>query len=491
MSIYLNNILLLNLLFPIVGIASICLIKSSQRKVIKLIALNMSSLSFIGFLYLWVNFNRSTTKFQFIYKFSPILLFNLNILLGTDSVSLLFLILTTLLVPICLLVSWYSIKQFLREYLVIFLVLDSLLMGTFCSLDLLLFYILFESILIPMYLIIGIWGSRERKILANYYFFLYTLFGSLLLLVAIIYIFDQIGTADYTVLLVFSFSKLEQLILWFLLFISFSSKIPMLPLHLWLPEAHVEAPTAGSIILAGILLKLGVYGFIRFSLTLLPIASLYFAPLIYSLAIIGIIYGSLTAIRQSDLKKIIAYTSIAHMNLVILGIFSYNTVGFQGAIYQSLNHGFVSSGLFILIGSIYDRYRTRVIHYYGGLASTMPLFTLLFLLFNIANIGFPGTGSFLGELLIFTGLFRINTILTLFSALSLVISAVYTLWLFNRISFGNLKVQYLVNFIDLSGRECIAICPLILGSTLSGLYSNILLTSVNYNISYLIELSYI
>jgi proton-translocating NADH-quinone oxidoreductase chain M len=342
-----------------------------------------------------------------------------------------------------------------------------------------------------MYLIIGIWGSRERKILANYYFFLYTLFGSLLLLVAIIYIFDQIGTADYTVLLVFSFSKLEQLILWFLLFISFSSKIPMLPLHLWLPEAHVEAPTAGSIILAGILLKLGVYGFIRFSLTLLPIASLYFAPLIYSLATIGIIYGSLTAIRQSDLKKIIAYTSIAHMNLVILGIFSYNTVGFQGAIYQSLNHGFVSSGLFILIGSIYDRYRTRVIHYYGGLTSTMPLFTLFFLLFNIANIGFPGTGSFLGELLIFIGLFRINTILTLFSALSLVISAVYTLWLFNRISFGNLKVQYLVNFIDLSGRECITICPLILGSILSGLYSNILLTSVNYNISYLIELSYI
>jgi proton-translocating NADH-quinone oxidoreductase chain M len=491
MCTYLNRILLLNLLFPIIGIAVILLIKSDQRKVIKLIALNASSFSFIGFLYLWINFNKSIIKFQFIYKSTPILLFNFNIMLGVDGVSLLFLVLTTLLIPVCFVISWYSVKYFIKEYLITFLILDFLLIGTFSSLDLLLFYVLFESILIPMFLIIGIWGSRERKILANYYLFMYTIFGSLLLLVAIIYIFDQIGTADYTVLLVFSFSDFEQLILWFLLFMSFSSKIPMLPLHLWLPEAHVEAPTAGSVILAGILLKLGVYGFIRFSITLFPIASFYFTPLIYSLAIIGIIYGSLTAIRQSDFKKIIAYTSIAHMNLVILGIFSYNIIGLQGAVYQSINHGFISSGLFILIGSIYDRYRTRIINYYSGLASVMPIFTFIFLLFNIANIGFPGTGSFLGELFIFIGLFKVNSILTLFSALSLILSALYTLWLFNRISFGNLKVQYLVGFIDLNVKEFITIIPLILGSTVSGLYSNILLTPITYNMNYLIELTYI
>jgi NADH-quinone oxidoreductase subunit M len=491
MFAYLNNILLLNLLFPIIGVVLILFIKSNQRRVIKLIGLNMSGCSFIGFLYLWLNFNNSTVNFQFIYKFSPVLLLNLNILLGTDGISLLFIILTTLLIPVCLLVSWYSVNYFLREYVVILLILEVLLIGTFCSLDLLLFYVCFESILIPMYVIIGIWGSRQRKILANYYFFLYTLLGSILLLVGIVYIFDQIGTADYTVLLVFSFSKFEQLILWLLLFISFSSKIPMVPLHLWLPEAHVEAPTAGSIILAGLLLKLGVYGFIRFSITLFPIASFYFTPLVYSLAIIGVIYGSLTAIRQSDLKKIIAYTSIAHMNLVVLGIFSCNTVGFQGAVYQSINHGFISSGLFILIGSIYDRYRTRVINYYSGLAAVMPLFTLLFLFFNIANIGFPGTGNFLGELLIFIGLFKINNMLTLFSALSLIISAVYTLWLFNRISFGNLKIQYLVGFIDINTREFITVFPLISGSLISGLYTNILLSPIIYNISYLIELIYI
>lgn len=488
MCTYLNIILLFNLLFPIIGVVLILLVQSSQKKTMKLIALNMSSLSFLGFLYLWANFNKSTIKFQFIYKSPPILFFNLNILLGIDGISLLFLVLTTLLVPICLLISWYSVKYFLRGYLVIFLVLSFLLIGTFCSLDLLLFYIFFETILIPMFLIIGVWGSRERKVLANYYFFLYTLFGSFLLLLAIIYVLDQIGTTDYTVLAVFSFSTLEQLILWFLMFISFSSKIPMLPLHLWLPEAHVEAPTAGSVILAGILLKLGVYGFIRFSVAFFPIGSYYFTPLIYSLAIVGIIYGSLTAIRQSDLKKIIAYTSIAHMNLVILGIFSYNTLSFQGSIYQSINHGFISSGLFILIGGIYDRYRTRVINYYGGLTHVMPVFVFTFLLFNIANIGFPGTGNFLGELFIFIGLFKINNILTLFSALSLIISAVYSLWLFNRISFGNLKIQYIRGFVDLNIRESLVITPLIVGSLMSGIYSSFLLSSINYNISYLIEL---
>jgi proton-translocating NADH-quinone oxidoreductase chain M len=341
-----------------------------------------------------------------------------------------------------------------------------------------------------MFIIIGIWGSRERKILANYYFFIYTIAASILLLVAILYIFDQTGTTDYFIGILFSFSKMEQILLWFLFFISFSSKIPMLPVHLWLPEAHVEAPTVGSIILAGVLLKLGVYGFIRFSIVIFPMGAFYFTPLVYSLATIGIIYTSLTAIRQSDLKKIIAYTSISHMNLVVLGIYSYNIIGIQGAIYQSVNHGFISSGLFILIGIIYDRHKTRILNYYGGLSSITPLFTFIFLFFSFANIGFPCTGNFLGELLIFIGLFKLNIIITLFSSLSLVISAIYSLWLFNRISFGNLKIQYLTNFLDLNIREFSTLIPLIISSLISGIYSNILLSLINYNITYLIEFVY-
>lgn len=488
---YLNNILLVTILLPIIGIILISFIKPNQIRIIKLIALNLSNLSFLGVLYLLCNFNKAFIKFQFIFKLPLIPFFNLNILLGIDGVSILFLVLTTLLVTICILISWNSIRYNVREFFMMFLILNFLLINVFCCLNLLLFYIFFESILIPMYIIIGIWGSRERKILANYYFFIYTLVGSIILLLAIVYIYDQIGNLDYILLLAFSFSNIEQLLLWLAFFLSFSSKVPMLPVHLWLPEAHVEAPTAGSVILAGILLKLGTYGFIRFSITLFPAASFYFTPFVYSLSIIAIIYGSLTAIRQSDLKKIIAYTSIAHMNFVLLGIFSYSIIGIEGAVFQSINHGFVSSALFILVGTIYDRYKTRIIIYYGGLASVMPIFALIFLFFSMANIGFPGTGNFLGELFVFIGSFKINIILTLFSALSLIISAVYSLWLYNRISFGNLKVQYLNSFSDLNFRESFVFIPLIFGSLFSGIYSNILLTPIHFNISCLIEFMYI
>lgn len=488
---YLNNILLINTLFPIIGIILILFLKPKQTRIIKLIALNLSNLSFLGFLYLLSNFNKAFIKFQFVFKFPLILLFNLNIILGIDGISILFIILTTLLITVCILVSWNNIKSNLKEFLIMFLILNFLLISVFCCLNLLLFYIFFESILIPMFLIIGIWGSRDRKILANYYFFIYTLFGSILLLLAIIYIYDQIGNLDYILLLTFSFSKIEQFLLWLAFFLSFASKVPMFPFHLWLPEAHVEAPTAGSIILAGVLLKLGTYGFIRFSIILFPLASFYFTPFIYSLSIVSIIYGSFTAIRQSDLKKIIAYTSIAHMNFVLIGIFSYNVIGIEGAIFQSINHGFVSSALFILVGTLYDRYKTRIVLYYGGLASVMPIFASIFLFFNLANIGFPGTGNFLGEFLIFIGSFKINTILTIFSALSLIISAIYSLWLYNRISFGNLKIQYLKNFLDLNLKECFTVIPLIFGSLFSGIYSNILLSPIHFNISCLIEFMFI
>lgn len=314
-----------------------------------------------------------------------------------------------------------------------------------------------------MFLIVGVWGSREKKILASYYFFFYTLLGSVLMLLSILYIYYQAGTTDYEALLTFSFSKLEQKFLWFTFFLAFASKVPMMPVHLWLPEAHVEAPTAGSVILAGVLLKLGTYGFLRFSLPLFPKACFFFTPLIDTIAVIGIIYASFTAIRQTDFKRIIAYTSIAHMNLVILGIFSFNVIGLEGAILQSLSHGFIASGLFLVIGVVYDRYRTRIVQYYGGLATVMPVYTVIFLTLTVANISFPGTSSFVGEFLILLGSFKVNTTITFFSAIGVILGGAYSLWLFNRIVFGNLKIQYISKFLDLSLRELIIFVPLLIG----------------------------
>ena len=487
----LNYILLFIILLPIIGIILILFSSLKQKLFIKLIALNISSLIFLNFVYLLLFFDKSSVKFQFICKLKLILLFNLNFLLGIDGISLIFLLLTTLLFPVCLILSWKSIQFFFKEYYIIFLFLEFCLLNVFCCLDILFFYIFFEIILIPMFLIIGIWGSRNRKILANYYFFLYTLFGSIVMLISIIYILDQIGTTDYQLLLTFSFIYNEQKLLWFSFFLSFASKVPMIPFHLWLPEAHVEAPTIGSVILAGILLKLGTFGFIRFSIPIFPYGSFYFTPLVYTLVIMGVIFGSFTAVRQSDLKRVIAYTSIAHMNLVLLGLFSYNTIGMEGAIFQSINHGFVSSALFSIIGVIYDRYKTRIIQYYSGLALVMPLFTLCFLFFSLANTGFPGTGNFIGELLIFIGSFKINIFLTLLSATGLIISATYSLWLFNRLVFGNLKLQYTKQFFDINFREFCIFIPLLIGSIISGIYSNFLLTLIHFNINFLIELIYI
>ena len=399
-------------------------------------------------------------------------------------------LLTTLLIPICILISWNSIGSNLKGYLISFLLIEFFLIGVFCILDLLFFYIFFESVLIPMFLIIGIWGSRERKVLAAYYFFLYTLFGSVLMLLSILYIYWQVGTTDYELLLSFTFSEQEQKLLWFTFFLAFASKVPMIPVHLWLPEAHVEAPTAGSVILAGILLKLGTYGFIRFSLPLFPQASFFFTPLVYTIAATGIVYTSFTAIRQTDFKRIIAYTSIAHMNLVMLGIFSFNVIGIEGAILQSLSHGFVASALFLVIGVVYDRYRTRIVQYYGGLASMMPIYIAIFLFFTMANISFPGTSSFVGEFLILVGSFKVNTTITFLGATSVVIGGAYSLWLFNRIAYGNLKVQYTSSFIDLSLKEFLTFLPLILGTLIIGLYPNIFLNSTNMSVNNLIELLY-
>jgi proton-translocating NADH-quinone oxidoreductase chain M len=435
-------------------------------------------------------FKKSIGSFQFVTTFKWLAFFNLTFTLGVDGISLFFLILTTLLIPLCLLTSWNSVSDYLREFLIYFLLLDFFLIGTFCVVDLLFFYVFFESVLIPMFLIIGIWGSRDRKILAAYYFFIYTLVGSVLMLLSILYIYYHIGTTNYEVLLTFSFSKVEQKFLWFTFFLAFASKVPMVPVHLWLPEAHVEAPTGGSVILAGVLLKLGTYGFIRFSLPLFPYASFFFTPLVYTIALIGIVYTSFTAIRQTDFKRIVAYTSIAHMNLVILGIFSFNVIGIEGAILQSLSHGFVASALFLVIGVVYDRYGTRIVQYYGGLASVMPIYILIFLFFTMANISFPGTSSFVGEFLILVGSFKVNTTITFLGATSVVIGAVYSLWLFNRIAYGNLKTQYTNLFLDLSPRELVVFLPLILGTLFVGLYPDFFLISIHASVNHLVELIY-
>ena len=488
--VFIQNLLVYILMFPIIGILLLFLIPSRETRLLKFIALNSACFSFLGSLILWGGFSKSIGFFQFLVKLTWFPLLTLNFTLGVDGISLFFILLTTLLIPLCLLASWNSVGYSLREFLIAFLFLDFLLIGVFCVLDLLFFYIFFESVLLPMFLIVGIWGSRERKILAAYYFFLYTLLGSVVMLLATLYILEQVGTTDYEVLLTFSFSELEQKFLWFAFFLSFASKVPMVPVHLWLPEAHVEAPTAGSVILAGVLLKLGTYGFIRFSLPLFPQASFFFAPLVYTIAAVGIVYTSFTAIRQTDFKRIIAYTSIAHMNLVMLGIFSFNSIGIEGAIFQSLSHGFVASALFLVIGVVYDRYRTRLVQYYGGLALTMPIYVFIFLFFTMANIGLPGTSSFIGEFLILVGSLKVNTSITFLGATGMVIGGAYSLWLFNRISYGNLKIQYTTQFLDISFREFVTFLPLILGTLFTGLYPNIFLTSIHMSVNSLIELLY-
>lgn len=310
------------------------------------------------------------------------------------------------------------------------------------------------------------------------------------MLLSILYIYYQVGTTDYEILLTFSFSKAEQKLLWFSFFLAFASKVPMVPMHLWLPEAHVEAPTSGSVILAGVLLKLGTYGFIRFSLPLFPKASFFFTPLVYTIAITGIVYTSFTAIRQTDFKRIIAYTSIAHMNLVLLGIFSFNVIGLEGSILQSLSHGFVASSLFLIIGVVYDRYKTRVIQYYSGLATVMPIYAIIFLFFTLANISFPGTSSFVGEFLILSGSFKVNTTITFLGSTGVVIGGVYSLWLLNRIVFGNIKTQYINKFIDLNLLEFLIFIPLIFGTFLMGVYPEIFLSFLHISINNLIEFLY-
>jgi proton-translocating NADH-quinone oxidoreductase chain M len=485
-----SSLIVYSLVFPVIGTLVLLLIPSKKKNFLKLIALNFSCAPFLIALYICGTFNQATSEFQCVREFFWLPGLNINFTLGLDGISVFFVLLTTLLIPLCLLNSWNIVDAELKEFLIAFLVLEFFLVGAFCVLDLLFFYIFFESVLIPMFLVIGIWGSRERKVLASYYFFLYTLFGSVLALLAIVYVHFQAGTTQYEILLTFCFSVKEQKPIWLAFFIAFAGKVPMLPIHLWLPEAHVEAPTAGSVILAGVLLKLGTYGFLRFSLPICPKASFYFTPLVYTVAVLGIIYASLTAIRQSDFKRIIAYTSISHMNLVVLGIFSFTSVGIEGSIIQSLSHGFVASALFLIVGVVYERYKTRIVQYYGGLVTVMPVYVSFFLFFTMANISFPGTSSFVGEFMILTGSFKINSFITFFGASSVVTGGAYSLWLFNRISYGNLKTQHTKKFADLTYREFITLLPLTIGVFVMGIRPKLFLDSISMSVNCLIELIY-
>nr|YP_011017767.1 NADH dehydrogenase subunit 4 [Polysiphonia morrowii]WQF69613.1 NADH dehydrogenase subunit 4 [Polysiphonia morrowii] len=475
----LNPLLFLSIL-PLIGILILIIFISSAEK-LKIFSFIFSSFIFIYSLFIWINFSENTSTFQFLETYKLIPFFNINYTIGIDGISLFFLILSTFLINICILISWESPKFFVKEYFLCFLFLEFCLIQVFCVLDIFLFYIFFESVLIPMFLIIGIWGSRERKIRAAFQFFLYTLIGSLFMLGSIIYIYSIKGTSDLLTLWFTNFPLQLQLILWIMFFFGFAVKIPMVPFHIWLPEAHAEAPTAGSVILAGVLLKLGGYGFLRFTLPLFPSACIYFSPLVFLLSLIAIIYGALTTIRQIDLKKIVAYSSISHMGFVTLGIFSLNLNGIEGSIILMLSHGLISSAMFFCIGILYDRYVTRILKYYSGLVQIMPMFVIFFMFFSFSNISFPGTSSFIGELLILVSIFKVNLSLLIGALIGVVLSAGYAIWLLNRVSFGTLKTYYSINFQDISRREFFILLLLTISVLWLGIYPYCFLNEITFS----------
>jgi NADH-quinone oxidoreductase subunit M len=448
---------------PLVGVLFILAARGTEEQVARNArwgALWTSLATFVISLLLWLNFDPTTADFQFVEKIEWLPAFDISYHMGIDGISLFFVILSTFLTPICVLASWRAITVRVKEYMIAFLVLETFMIGTFVALDFLIFYIFFEAVLIPMFVIIGVWGG-PRRVYSAFKFFLYTLAGSVLLLAALLALYFEAGTMDIPTLMAFDVPASLQTWLWLAFFASFAVKMPMWPVHTWLPDAHVEAPTAGSVILAGVLLKMGGYGFLRFSLPILPLASEQFVPLIYTLSVIAIIYTSLVALAQEDMKKLIAYSSVAHMGFVTIGIFTATQQGIDGAIFQMLSHGVISAALFLCVGVVYDREHSREIAHYGGLIERMPKFAFVFMVFMLGSIGLPGTSGFVGEFLILLGVFQDSTWVAFFAATGVILGAAYMLYLYRRVIFGKLEKEYLKKIMDLESREIAIFAPLV------------------------------
>jgi len=474
------------ILLPTIGALFLLFSRDKESNTSKYVALFTSFVNFLISIYLWYLFDTSISNFQFVEDREWLKGF-VNYKVGIDGISILFIILTTFITPLCIISVNNTIKVRLREFLIAILVMESLMIGVFCSLDLVVFYLFFEAGLIPMFLIIGIWGGAKR-VYSAFKFFLYTLLGSVLMLVAIISIYWISGTTDIVQLYELGIDAKYQNLLWLAFFSSFAVKTPMWPVHTWLPDAHVEAPTAGSVLLAAILLKMAGYGFIRFSLGLFPIASELFTPLVYLLSLIAIIYASLVALMQEDMKKLIAYSSIAHMGFVTLGIFTITQQGIEGSIIQMISHGLVSAALFLCVGVVYDRMHSRLIKTYGGLVSVMPKYSVLFMLFTLAALGLPGTSGFIGEFLILMGAFNDNFLVAVIASFGVIFGAAYMLWLYRRVVFGNLINKDLLKIPDLDNSEKFILWSLAVPVLIFGFYPEPLFNTIEVSVNDLIEM---
>ena len=472
---------------PIIGAFFIFIFSSDKTESKNSIYVSLFT-SFVNLflaIFLWYSFDKSTSEFQFIEQASWINGF-IKFKFGIDGISILFIVLTAFITPICIISCINSIKQRLKEFLIAILVLESFMIGVFCSLDLVVFYLFFEAGLIPMFLIIGIWGG-PRRVYAAFKFFLYTLLGSVLMLVAIISIYWITGTTDVNEIYQIKIPEEFQYLLWLAFFSSFAVKMPMWPVHTWLPDAHVEAPTAGSVILAAILLKMAGYGFLRFSVGMFPVASDYFIPFVYTLSIIAIIYTSLVALMQEDMKKLIAYSSVAHMEFVTLGIFTFTTQGIEGSIFQMISHGVISAALFLCVGVLYDRVHSRLINSYGGVVNILPKYSMLFAVFMLGALGLPGTSGFVGEILVLLGAFQKNYLVAILASIGIILGAGYMLWLYKRVIFGKLEKKELLDLKDLNYSEFSILFILAVLTIIFGFYPNLILDTIHVSVDQLIN----
>ena len=476
------------ILLPTIGALFLIFSKSNNENnlTVRYVALFTSLVNFLLSVYLWYLFDQSTSEFQFVEDRKWLVGF-VNYKVGIDGISILFVVLTTFITPLCIISVNDSVKVRLRDFLIAILIMESFMIGVFCSLDLVVFYLFFEAGLIPMFLIIGIWGGPKR-VYSAFKFFLYTLLGSVLMLVAIISIYWITGTTDLTQLYELGIATKYQNLLWLAFFSSFAVKTPMWPVHTWLPDAHVEAPTAGSVLLAAILLKMAGYGFIRFSLGLFPSASELFTPLIYVLSVIAIIFTSLIALMQEDMKKLIAYSSVAHMGFVTLGIFTIQQQGIEGSIIQMISHGLVSAALFLCVGVVYDRMHSRLIGSYGGIVTIIPKYSVLFMLFTLAAIGLPGTSGFIGEFLILMGAFKDSFLVAVIASLGVILGAAYMLWLYKRVVFGKLINKDLEKMVDLNRSEYFILGSLALPTLFFGFYPEPLINTIEVSVNDLITM---